>query len=309
MKITEHQLNKEITYQYVTDKLNIEISPFKSPNCGQQKYKWYLLESSATCGADSSTSGYLPISVTRKTLTGLKLANTKSYKIAVEKHISTKRRKVVSRRSCSNAVIIDNSIPKGGWVRDGPGPITDINYQRSRIVHAHWGGFIMLHGAGKYEWKVDYYSNASKQKREALSFTNVGLSTNARRMFPNLSDGTNVTVTVRAYTKAGRFSQVTSDGSVIDTSPPAPGKVYDGAKRGKDVKYAKWTSSFAANWERFIDQHSSIAYYKWVATLLYLALDYFLCYEYFSFTDFVLTIIVFMLIDVNMILLPFVYQL
>ena len=262
VQITEKQFTEEIAYQYMTDKLHIRVSHFTSPSCGQQTYKWHLLEHSAACGDNSSVLGVFADSISSTVLTGLHLTNTKSYKIAVEKHICTDSRSVVSRRSCSNAVVIDTSIPEGGWVADGPGPLSDLSYQRSRIVHARWGGFRMIHGAAKYAWKVDYKPIDAQQTIEALGFTDVGLSTNASWLFPNISDGSNVTVTVRGYTKAGRYNHVTSDGTIIDTSPPVAGNVYDGAIRGMDVKYANWTTSFTANWERFADRHSSISYYK-----------------------------------------------
>ena len=68
---------------------------------------------------------------------------------------------------------------------------------------------------------------------------------------------------IRAFTKAGLYSDLISDGVIIDTSAPLPGNAYDGNQMGVDMKYAKWTSTFSSNWDRFIDPHSGIARYAW----------------------------------------------
>ena len=73
---------------------------------------------------------------------------------------------------------------------------------------------------------------------------------------------------VRAYTKAGLFYDLVSDGVVIDTSPPVPGKVFDGKQVSVDLKFAKWRATFSANWDRFIDPHSLISRYTWAVQRL-----------------------------------------
>ncbi|KAJ7365973.1 hypothetical protein OS493_002714 [Desmophyllum pertusum] len=107
------------------------------------------------------------------------------------------------------------------------------------------------------------YSFNTNQTTERMPFTNANLNTNAGKTFNSVTDGSIVRFVVRAYTKAGLFSDFTSDGVVVDTSPPVAGKIYDGNQVGVDLKYAKWTSTFSANWERFTDRHSPISNYTW----------------------------------------------
>ena len=97
-----------------------------------------------------------------------------------------------------------------------------------------------------------YKAFGSSQTSQLLPFTNVNLNTRASRTFSAVKDGGKITVTVRAYTKAGLYSDLSSNGVIVDTSAPVVAKVYDGNVAGKDVKFAKWTNTFSANWERFV---------------------------------------------------------
>ena len=167
---------------------------------------------------------------------------------------------------CSGVVIIDTSKPQGGWIRDGPG--ADLSYQASKSMQVNWGGVQTRHGVAKYHWKVLDTPFNNNQTYELMSFTNVNLNTNAGKTFNSVTDGTKVQFVVRAFTKAGLFSDLTSDGVIIDTSPPVAGKIYDGNQAGLDLKYAKWTNTFSANWDRFIDPHSPISRYTWAVQRL-----------------------------------------
>ena len=167
---------------------------------------------------------------------------------------------------CSAAVIIDTSRPQGGWIRDGPG--ADLSYQASKSLQVNWGGVQTRHGVAKYHWKVLVTPFNNNQITELMPFTNVNLNTNAGKTFNSITDGSKVQFVVRAFTKAGLFSDLTSDGVIVDTSPPVAGKIYDGNQAGIDLKYAKWTNTFSANWNRFTDPHSSISRYSWAVQRL-----------------------------------------
>ena len=167
----------------------------------------------------------------------------------------------ISQLICSGVVTIDASNPQGGWIRDGPGP--DLSYQASKLLQVNWGGFQTRHGVGKYQWKVLVTPFNNNQNNELMPFTNVNLNTNAGKTFNSITDGSKVNFIVRAFTKAGLFSDLTSDGVVIDSSPPVAGKIYDGSQIGLDLNYANWTNSFSAGWDRFTDPHSPISRYTW----------------------------------------------
>ena len=167
---------------------------------------------------------------------------------------------------CSGVLIIDTSKPQGGWIRDGPG--ADLSYQASKSLQVNWGGVQTRHGVAKYQWKVLLTPFNTNQVTELMPFTNVNLNTNAGKTFNSITDGSKVKFVVRAYTKAGLFSDLTSDGVIIDTSPPIAGMIYDGNQVGLDLKNAKWTNVFSANWDRFTDPHSPISRYTWAVQRL-----------------------------------------
>ena len=191
-------------------------------------------------------------------MTGLTLQDNNSYKVSIQ---AADIRNNIPQLVCSGVVTIDTSKPQGGWIRDGPG--ADLSYQASKLLQVNWGGFQTRHGVGKYQWKVLVTPFKNNRNNELMPFTNVNLNTNARKTFNSMTDGSKVKFVVRAFTKAGLFSDLTSDGVVIDSSPPVAGKIYDGSKVGLDLKYAKWTSSFNASWDRFTDPHSPISRYTW----------------------------------------------
>ena len=198
-----------------------------------------------------------------ETLTGLTLQDNNSYKVSIQ---AADMRNNIPQLVCSDVVVIDTSKPQGGWIRDGPG--ADLSYQAFKLMQVNWGGVQTRHGVGKYEWKVLLTPFNTNQTIELLPFKNVNLNTNAQKTSNSVTDGSKVKFVVRAYTKAGLFSDLTSDGVIIDTSRPVAGKIYDGNQAGLDLKYAKWTNAFSANWERFTDPHSPISRYTWAVQRL-----------------------------------------
>ena len=257
LNMKDSQFTVAIGYQYATDRVNLELTGF-STSCGDMKYNWYLLDGSAACTTNSNIKGTLPNTNTKQTLSALTLQDNRSYKIAI---LLLDTRNNTSQPVCSNAVTIDTSYPQGGWIHDGSR--VDLSYQASKHVQVNWGGVHTRHGLARYEWKVMYTPYKNSQTTELLPFTNVNLNTKADKTFSVIRDGSKVQVTVRAYTKAGLYSDLTSDGVIVDTSPPVAGKIFDGNQAGFDEKYAKWTNTFSANWERFTDTHSPVSRYTW----------------------------------------------
>ena len=256
-QLMDQTFTSTMSYQYFTDKLYIKISGF-SITCGQLTLNWFLLLSTSACSTTSGVKGTFPNKNAQQTLTGLTLQDTKVYKVSIQ---ASDMRNNTPQLVCTGVVIIDTSKPHGGWIRDGPG--ADLSYQASKLLQVNWGGVQTRHGVAKYQWKVLLTSFTTNQTSELMSFTNVNLNTSAGKTFSSVTDGSKARFVVRSFTKAGLFSDLTSDGVVIDTSPPVAGKIYDGNQLNADVKYAKWTNTFSVNWDRFTDSHSPISRYTW----------------------------------------------
>ena len=233
-------------------------------SCGQIHLSWFLLSGTSSCSLNSSFSGTLPNANPQQTaVTGLTLQDNNSYKVAIKaSDMRGKTYKVV----CSGVLVVDTSKPQGGWIRDGPG--ADLRYQASKLLQVNWGGVQTRNGVAKYQWKVLLTPFNNNQTTELMPYTNVNLNTNAGKTFSSVADGSEVKFVVRAYTKAGLFSDLTSDGVIIDTSPPIAGMIYDGNQVCLDLKYAKWANEFSANWDRFTDPHSPISRYTWTVQRL-----------------------------------------
>ena len=181
-----------------------------------------------------------------------------TYKIALEVSDFRGGRSLFA---CTNSITIDSSLPTGGWVIDGLGP-NDLQYQSTKTIRATWYGFQTIYGVGKYEVAIFNEAINASNHVELQAFVNVNLDKSFTKAFPTISDGSNVTARVRAYTKAGLYAEISSNGVIVDTSAPFPGSVFDGPSTSSDLQYSNWTSTFELSWEQFTDPHSPISEYK-----------------------------------------------
>ncbi|XP_038057739.1 uncharacterized protein LOC119729229 [Patiria miniata] len=121
----------------------------------------------------------------------------------------------------SDGVTVDDSPPLQGRVYDGGPGGDDISYQSSRRqLQAHWWGFHDPHsGLSHYEWRAGTTAGAA----DILPSTRIELSEDAL-IFLSAADqmpvGTDIYITVRAYNRLGMWSQATSNGFRVDSSPP-----------------------------------------------------------------------------------------
>ena len=234
-------------YQSTTGKLYLKLSNF-SVTCGDLTTKWSLLQDIAICALGKNTGSLPPTN--NHVLSGLTLKNDEAYKVVVQVNDI---RGQAGLPVCSNAVTIDTSRPSGGWIRDGLGS-KDVQFQSSKKISATWGGFRTTHGIAKYE--VAVYNNRTLLQ----PFTNVNLKASFSKTLPAITDGSKIIVQVRAFTKAGLYSEISSNGVTVDTSNPRPGTVSDGSS--SDRMYAKWTASYDASWTQFTDPDTPIVEYK-----------------------------------------------
>lgn len=138
--------------------------------------------------------------------------------------------------------IVDTSPPTAGVVLDGAN-MEDIDYCIDRTSYtAHWLGFADPHSdVIQYEWAIGSCYGCT----DIQSFVSVGLmtgrlsvccrmqslddiTTEATRGGLSLKDGWRYYVTVRVCNLAGLCITETSNGAIIDRSPPIPGTVLDG---------------------------------------------------------------------------------
>ena len=252
--LTDSNFAASVTFQSATDKLYLKLTDF-SVNCGAFTIKWSLLRSKDGCSVANNTKN-LSSSSNIYRLTGLSLKDSEKYKIVVQAYDI---REQSGLPVCSNPVTIDTSKPTGGWIRDGLGS-KDVQYQSNKEISASWGGFKTTHGIAKYE--VAVYNNSGAKEIPLQLFINVNLKASFTKTFSAIADGNNITTKVRAYTKAGLYSEISSNGVTIDTSNPTPGTVSDGPTVSSDLKYANWTATYDASWTKFTDAHAPIIEYK-----------------------------------------------
>ena len=107
-----------------------------------------------------------------------------------------------------------------------------------------------------------YQPLSSDAHIEVQGFVNVYLNVSFTKTISKISDGGNVTTTVRAYTKAGLYKETTSNGVILDTSKPLPGAVSDVLDISSDLAYADRTTSYKASWKPFTDPHTPIVNYN-----------------------------------------------
>jgi hypothetical protein len=127
-------------------------------------------------------------------------------------------------------VTVDMTAPVAGWVWDTAGGActADLPYQSdSDRVGACWGGFSDAEsGIVEYRWLAGW-SNSSRGLGQIMSATSVGLATNAdlsvapydRHAVANANSL--IRVVIVAYSCAGLHSSASSDGILVDTTPPA----------------------------------------------------------------------------------------
>jgi hypothetical protein len=219
--------------------------------------RWSLIKAENSCnlGRNNAT---LSSNTNNHILAGLNLQNTDTYKVVVQ---ASNIREQFGLPVCSDAVTIDTSTPTGGWVYDGSGS-TDLQYQSSKSFTASWGGFQSTYGIGKYEVAMHYQPQSSNNQIEVQGFVNVNLNVSFSKIIAAIPDGSKLTTKVRAYTKAGLYTEIVSNGVTVDTSQPLPGSVSDGSNPLSDLQYADWTSSYTVSWEPFTEPHTPIVNYN-----------------------------------------------
>ncbi|VDI13269.1 Hypothetical predicted protein, partial [Mytilus galloprovincialis] len=172
---------------------------------------------------------------------------------------------MISKSSLSYRV--DQSAPIAGYVYDGyrqnaTDSMRDIDYQvESKILYSYWEGFHDPHSVIKM-----YYISIGTcpHCQNVLHEVAVGVIYDFTLQNIHLTSGLNYFTTVTACNTADVCTSVTSDGVVLDGSPPTVGVVQDGIGKG-DMHYQALRSYIACQWYGFIDPQSGIDYLSWRA--------------------------------------------
>ncbi|XP_033730988.1 uncharacterized protein LOC117320520 [Pecten maximus] len=158
----------------------------------------------------------------------------------------------------SRYFLLDDTHPLPGIVREGPGYSNDFAYQRnfSHLV-CSWEAF------ADPESGVDHYKvglGTGPFKRDVRRFTFVGLRTNMTWSVP-LEEGVIYYVTVQACNTGGLCTDATSNGVLVDHSPPIRGQVLVGRAEGH-LNYIGQRSHVEVFWVGFHDSHSDLDHYE-----------------------------------------------
>ncbi|XP_071964161.1 uncharacterized protein [Antedon mediterranea] len=170
----------------------------------------------------------------------------------------------LSSMTCSGAVTVDTSPPSAGFVYDGPltDPPEDKDIQQdTSTIFANWDGFIDRGTQViSYSWKVGLCRGCE----DVMEEQNVGLAKYGEVNYLNLIAGHIYYTTVTACDAVDMCTEVSSDGILIDNSPPVAGFVFDGSSGG-DINFQNSRRILEAHWWGFNDPHSGLSHFEWWA--------------------------------------------
>ena len=243
-----------LTSQMSLDFVTVSWTDFEDDESGIQSYLWALGSAPELDDIMTWTSAG----------TDLTAYNTEPLRLRLGQTLYTSVRAInnagLHTTAVSPGLVVDNTAPITGYVHDGTDCSRDIDYQQdSTSVSACWGAF------SDPESGIEYYE-LGVGTRPGLDnirqFLHNGLTTSGKVGNLNLKDGWRVYVTVRACNRADACSNVTSNGVVIDRSPPLSGVVLDGFG-GIDLKYTPMDKLVTAHWVAFQDPQSGIVGYDY----------------------------------------------
>ena len=194
-------VNSDIRYQNDTTSLSCTWKNFTDKESQIFMYTTCFSNDGENC--DVSVAHKVGAAVDRSMATGLRLADSSTYYAVV----SAINGAGLGFTVTSDGVTVDTTPPTAGYVYDGKGHDIDCIWI-NKSLHVSWSSFYDdQSGVVNYEFAVGSKPDAD----ELVSFTSVGLSTNAT-CSPPWSGGQTVYVTVAAYNEAGGRITASSDG-------------------------------------------------------------------------------------------------
>ncbi|XP_060084880.1 uncharacterized protein LOC132564227 [Ylistrum balloti] len=165
------------------------------------------------------------------------------------------------------AVTVDLTPPVIGHVYDGKPEDHLINqkdrdFQTDRTyIAAYWEGFHDAHSNIR-EFSVSI--GTCRGCQEVLETQAVGITSEFVLSMKHLGVGLTYYTTVTACNTANLCSSATSDGLILDNSPPTAGAVQDGTLTS-DIHYQATQTYIGAKWYGFSDPQSGLDHYEWWA--------------------------------------------
>ena len=244
----------DIVYQSSASIISASWTRSVDDESGIMKYDWCIGSALQLCDV-------LPWTVVaddslKSTADGLQLEQGGTYFVSVR---ATNRAGLFTVAN-SDGVTVDTTIPSCSTVEDGQQQ-ADVDYQFSEDrLSATWSACEDDDsGVAEYQWAV----GTSPGLSDILAFTSVGLSTTAARTVLPIAEGRTIYSTVRAVNGAGSSKVVSTDGVVIDPSPPSTPEVFGGSRKGgKYGQYENLQSTFSAYWTS-MDGTSGIVKNEW----------------------------------------------
>ena len=166
------------------------------------------------------------------------------------------------RETESNQFILDGRPPVAGTVYDGSSDRNDLELQSSTSeISANWSPFTDSNGRiTQYEMCV----GTEQEKCDVRDFVSLGIAVKGSIQGLSLNHTRRYFVTVRATNEAGYSTTATSNGVLVDSTPPQGGEVRDGRTLA-DIDYQAGDTYIYANWDEFQDVESDVTRYAWCA--------------------------------------------
>ncbi|XP_070573612.1 uncharacterized protein [Ptychodera flava] len=204
--------DKDLDYQTRLDSLTARWKGFHEPHTDIVGYSWKI---GTSPGYDDILEEEFVGLVTEMSASDLNLQPGVRYYTTVTACNAAELCTTVS----SDGIIADNSPPVAGIVYDGISD-GDHAYQASRTaISAHWFNFHDPHTQlSHYEWLAGTIPGGDNVMASTrLHLTERAFTSQLQQPLPlNVP----IYVTVRAYNKAGLFTEAASNGIIVDNSPP-----------------------------------------------------------------------------------------
>ncbi|XP_062589946.1 uncharacterized protein LOC134251560 [Saccostrea cucullata] len=159
--------------------------------------------------------------------------------------------------AASEAFLFDRTPPLRGLVQDGL--TDDVDFQNDTGKYAcHWSGFLDSHTGIQY---FEVGIGTQPFNFDVFPASNVGLLTDFtwNSIF---EPGVKYFATVTACNHAELCTSVSSDGVIMDNSPPIPGLIHVGFS-DQHEPFMPYNNSISASWVGFVDPHSDIDHFEW----------------------------------------------
>ena len=253
----------------------VNFEDFYDPESGISRYEWCVgSQPNGTCDAVAAREYNESVDVACATVTGESLLHNQTYYSTIwawnRAHIP------LFVMASSDGVRIDSTPPVAGTLVDGLNISHDIQYTwEGHVVEAIWDGFYDPESSvADYSFAIGTAGNAEMY----TSFRSVGCGdgsgwfdhvapvdcnvTGLERHDFNFGHGDQYRVHLRAMNGAHGFTDVSTNGVVVDHTPPDLQYIGDGARTGEDKAFFSSPTALAAN-VAFEDPESGIAQIRW----------------------------------------------